>query len=140
MKTEHNTMNTYTLEKAKHHKSAFVSLFNIYAHELSAYESELTQINEKGNYISDDTIEQYCCDTSIVSSYVIMMDKRPIGFVVFEEENDNGTIYNSIEECFIIQTERKKGIMEKIFSDFLKDKQGVFTICVLKNNTSAVAF
>ena len=70
------------LIEATEMKKAFVSLFNIYAHELSKYNPWLgSQINQDGNYLAEQ-VEQWMTDSS-VEAFCITEGDSPIGFVVF---------------------------------------------------------
>ncbi|SOC15645.1 predicted acetyltransferase [Ureibacillus xyleni] len=126
------------LMKAAEMKNAFVSLFNIYAHELSKYNSWIgTQINHDGNYLAEH-VEQYFTDSTI-EAFCITEDDRPIGFVVFSNSETNQKVC-SIEEIFLIETSRRNGFAEKICKDFWEQNQGICVLHVLKANLPALSY
>lgn len=127
------------LVEARKMKDAFQNLFNMYAHELSKYNPWLgTQIDKNGNYLAH-VVKSYIED-QFNQSFCIIEDRRPIGLVVFSSSCEEGEWQHDIEEIFIIQTSRKKGVSEKICQDFWQSNKGVATLCVLKAHKEASAY
>ena len=127
------------LIKSSGMKNAFISLFNIYAHELSKYNPWLgTQIDSQGNYLSEQ-VEQLIDDESL-NSFCITENKKPIGFVVFSHSGSNEENTCSIDEIFLIETSRGRGICESICKEFWSKNKGVCTLHVLKANRPSVTY
>ena len=127
------------LIKASEMKNAFVSLFNIYAHELSRYNPWLgTQIDREGNYLSEQ-VEQYINDKSS-EAFCITDNNRPIGFTVFSYSDKTEDDICSIEEIFLIETSRRKGVCESICKDFWSKNKGMCILHVLKANLPAAVY
>ncbi|MDF2802059.1 MAG: hypothetical protein K0S61_1962 [Anaerocolumna sp.] len=120
-------------------EKAFVSLFNIYAHELSKYNPWLgTQIDNEGNYVPED-VNQYITDKSN-EAYCITEENRPIGFVVFSYSDNPDDKECYISEIFLLETSRHKGICETICKDFWHTHSGTCKLHVLKANLSAAVY
>ncbi|WP_426351089.1 GNAT family N-acetyltransferase [Alloiococcus sp. CFN-8] len=124
------------LIKASEMKSAFVSLFNIYAHELSRYNPWLgTQIDIEGNYLSKQVEE--CINDQDCEAFCITENSRPIGFAVFSYSDNTEENLCSIDEIFLIETSRRKGICEAICKGFWSKNKGMCILHVLKANHPA---
>lgn len=123
---------------AAENKSAFQSMFNLYAHELSEYNPSLgLRIDGDGNYLADAVADYINGD---FAAYVVTDDGRPIGLAVFSSEEDGGVVYNDVEEMFLIKTSRHRGIAERLCVDFWQRSSGIGTLHVLPENTSALHF
>ncbi len=127
------------LIKAIEMKNAFVSLFNIYAHELSKYNPWLgTQINSEGNYLSE-YVEQYI-NHKCNEAFCITEENRPIGFVIFSYSHNTKENICYIEEIFLLETSRRMGICERICKSFWNNNKGICKLHVLKTNLSAITY
>ena len=120
-------------------KNAFISLFNIYAHELSKYNPWIgMQIDNDGNYLSED-VEQYL-NNKRNEAFCIINENRPIVFVVFSYSDNTDESMCYIAEIFLIETSRRKGISESICKDFWSNHKGICRLHILKTNRSAVTY
>lgn len=120
-------------------KKTFVNLFNIYAHELSKYNSWIgTQIDIDGNYLSEE-VEQYLNDEKN-EAYCIIDENRPVGFVVFSYSTNTDENICDIAEIFLVETSRRIGISEIICKEFWRNHKGICRLQVLKANCSAVMY
>lgn len=130
---------TMELIVAKNMRQAFQNMFNLYAHELSQYNVWLgTQINIEGNYLAD-AVSEYI-DSDCFESYCIMEDNIPIGMAVFSSSLEEGEWYHDIEEIFLVNTSRHKGIIKKICLDFWNRNTGTGTLHVLAGNSKAICY
>lgn len=130
------------LLSAEKNRAIFISLFNIYVHELSSYNPWLaTQMNEEGNYLTNE-IDNFFTNNEY-EPYIIYNDKVPIGFVVFskQELGSGESTTCCIDEMFLVRTSRKKKLATQIVKDFLnREKGGICGLAVLKDNIPAVQF
>jgi predicted acetyltransferase len=127
------------LIKASEMKKAFISLFNIYAHELSKYNPWLgTQIDREGNYLSEE-VDQYLNDKTN-EAFCITDQNRLIGFVVFSYSDNNEENICYIAEIFLLETSRRMGICESICKSFWSSHKGICRLHVLKANLFAVTY
>ncbi|CEG21221.1 hypothetical protein BN1080_00125 [Planococcus massiliensis] len=121
--------------KAAEMKHAFIQMFNLYAHELSAHNPWIgTQIDREGNYLSE-AVSQLLTGVS-QEAFCIIEDGRPIGMAVFSSSEKEC----SIDEIFLVQTSRGKGISERICTEFWNKHTGICTLHVLKRNDAAVKY
>jgi len=97
-----------------------------------------TQIDIEGNYLSEDVKEMLTDKYNEI--YCIIEDNRPIGFVVFSYFDNSGVNECYISEIFLLETSRKKGISEKICTDFWKTHNGICKLHILKENQLAITY
>lgn len=132
-------MEKAVLVNAAENPAAFQNMFNLYAHELSLYNTWLgTKLDENGNYLAN-IVKSYIEDDGY-KSYCITENSRPIGLAVFSSELDDGVWYHDVEELFLINTERHKGAAERLCKEFWSSCRGIGTLHVLSENENAIRF
>lgn len=123
-------------------EKAFRNFFNIYLHELSKYNPLIARkMSDEAIYMPD--VADGYFDEASKSPIVLYKNDRPIGFVVIstptEEDHKDGCDYY-IEEIFMSNVERGKGITSELCRELWREKGGTCGLCVLKKNYQAEVF
>ena len=132
----------YVLKDAKKYRKIFRNLFNIYINELSGYCEWLGETMDDKGFFLPDKVKEYLEDENR-ASYVIYNDDRIAGFVVFLYPDNSQNENNPdcfIEEIFILNHFRGKGIAGDVVADFLEEESGTCGVCVHQENIPALRF
>lgn len=121
---------------------AFDNLFYLYHHELSIYIPELYPfVDEEGYYDRKATDDFYNKPNSVIEPYIIRCDTKIAGVMVFSRPPyvKPGCDY-CIQELFLLNNYRRKGIAEEACKILLNEYPGRYCIQVITENLKAMKF
>lgn len=126
------------LEKIRRDKKeALRNLYSLYLHDLSAYTNGL-QISADGRFDFDSF--SLIWEKDGVTPYFIMADEKLAGFVLILEAPFTTKVDKAINDFFILNSFRGKGVAKAAVSEIFAENKGSYYISQLVNNQTAVHF
>ncbi|WLR55219.1 GNAT family N-acetyltransferase [Mesobacillus subterraneus] len=127
-----------TLEKINQDKKEVLrNLYSLYLHDLSAYTDGL-QISESGSFEFDSF--SLIGEKEGVTPYFIIADEKLAGFVLILEAPFTTRVDKVINDFFILNTFRGKGVAKAAVTEIIAENKGSYYISQLVNNLTAVHF
>jgi len=119
-------------------KEILKNLLSLYLHELSRYTNDL-EINNEGLF-EYDSLDLFFEDEKLIP-YFVKYEQSIIGFILLSKSPyaKPGTDY-SIQEFFILNQYRKRGLAQLVMKEIMKMYIGKFSIIILKSNEKAIHF
>jgi predicted acetyltransferase len=121
-------------------KELYRNMFNMLHNDISPYNNELLEVDEKG-YFDKDTIECYFNGDENVFPYVITYNNKIAGCVVISKPPyvKPGCDF-CIQELFVLGLYRGKDIASGACLYLLEKYKGKYCVIVLKENHRAMKF
>lgn len=119
-------------------KTILKNLYSLYLHDLSKYTNELV-LGEDGSFHFDELDSFWQIEG--LSPYLIMYEENIIGFLLLLERPFLKKEYDyGVNDIFIIQAYRGKGLGRQILKQLFFEKQGKYFVIELVANEPAVGF
>lgn len=124
----------------KKYKELYRNLFNMYQNELSQYFTSYQWVDNEG-YFDKDTVEIYFQNNPLIYPLVIKWNGKNVGVMVVTKGSfPKGKCDYCIQDFFIIQSCRGKGVAEKACKLVFDKLKGNYSLRVLKRNHRAIAY
>lgn len=131
-------MNITLIPAQEADKPIVANLYSLYLHDLSAYTESVT-IHSDGSFVFDDL--DFLWKEEGISPFLINYDDHLIGFLLLlERPYLKKEIDYSINDIFILNAYRGKGLGLKVIETLFQDKPGSYYIIELSANKPAVMF
>lgn len=123
-------------------QDAFVNIFNLYHHNRAKFLPELyPHVDEEGYFDRDVALDLLGMNPEEVQSYLIRFNGKFAGLLVvsFAPFVMSGTDC-CIQDIFILNSHRSKGIATSALHLLFDDVKGVFSVNCLEADKSAISF
>ena len=132
---------TTTLRPAQERDRALIAnIFNIYQHELSVYNDEITYLDENG-YFAPDTADQILPFGDGVFPYIVEVDGKNAGILLITASPYAPDDCNwRVEEFFIVRAARGTGAALDAMRQIFSARPGKWNLSVFEKNAPARAF
>ncbi|MFE8699962.1 GNAT family N-acetyltransferase [Cytobacillus sp. FJAT-54145] len=128
-----------TLQKAlPEDKTILENLYSLYLHDLSLYSNSI-EVSANGSFIYDDM--SMIWNEEGVVPYFIQSGEKLAGFLLLLERPFlKKTSDYSINDIFILNTYRGKGLGQEVLKTLFDQKKGKYFVVELERNKPAVIF
>lgn len=118
-------------------KEVLRNLYSLYLHDLSAYTNEL-EVSEAGSFEFDSF--SLIWEKERITPYFIKVDEKLAGFVLILEAPFTTKVDKVINDFFILNPFRGKGVAKAAVSEIFSSNKGSYYISQLVKNETAVHF
>ena len=118
-------------------KGVLRNLYSLYLHDLSAYTDGL-EVSEDGSFEFDSF--SLIWEKEGITPYFITADEKLAGFVLILEAPFTTKVDKVINDFFILNTFRRKGVATAAVSEIFAQNKGSYYISQLVENETAVHF